>query len=303
MLKKTAFKVIATFVVMTIVVNLILSLLSTWFPIEFLKPSEIIEAPRVFYSLKLGRYSLELNQTLLNTWVIMALIILILILGTRKLSITNPGTMQLILEEYYNFIQNVFLANFRQYKKKFMPFFAALFSLILFSNLSVFLFPFVFVIERINGKINVMPFFRTSTADINTTIGFALVVTVIFVTCWVKREGIFGIFKELCRPHFLMLPINLIGEFAKPINISMRLFGNMFAGLVIMELLYGISFNNILPNWTFNTLKGSVSFAVGWPIVLQLYLDLFIGILQAYVFTILSSVYIEQTLIGDSEEE
>ena len=233
----------------------------------------------------------------------MILAIIILVLGTRNLSVDNPKGFQLLLEEYYKFIENTFLANYRDYKKRFIPFFSALFAFILLSNLSVFLFPFIMMYEKEGNMLVIKPFFRTATADINTTLGLAIIVTVLFVTCWVKRIGIIGIFKELCHPFFIMLPINIIGELAKPINISMRLFGNMFAGLVIIGLLYGISFNNVLSTWTFHLLKGSFSFAVAWPAALQLYLDLFIGILQAFVFTVLSSVYVEQTLIGDEEEE
>ena len=77
----------------------------------------------------------------------------------------------------------------------------------------------------------------------------------------------------------------------------------MFAGLVIMSLVYGLVMPNVLPTITGNLIKGSLSFAVGWPNILQVYLDFFIGILQAFVFTVLSSVYIKQMLIGEEEEE
>lgn len=300
---KKAGKVILGIVAITLVFNLILALISTFLPVSFLKPADLIESPRVFAVFNLGKYTISINQTIVNTWVLMILAIIILVLGTRNLSVDNPKGFQLLLEEYYKFIENTFLANYRDYKKRFIPFFSALFAFILLSNLSVFLFPFIMMYEKEGNMLVIKPFFRTATADINTTLGLAIIVTVLFVTCWVKRIGIIGIFKELCHPFFIMLPINIIGELAKPINISMRLFGNMFAGLVIIGLLYGISFNNVLSTWTFHLLKGSFSFAVAWPAALQLYLDLFIGILQAFVFTVLSSVYVEQTLIGDEEEE
>ncbi|WP_068448959.1 F0F1 ATP synthase subunit A [Caviibacter abscessus] len=301
MLKKTAVKFLIGFIGITLIINLILAMFSTFLPIEFLKPADVIEAPIVFYSLNIGKYTLPINQTLVNTWVLMALIIFILIVGTRKLSVENPTFFQLILEQYYTFIDNSFLSNFKDYKKKFMPFFAALFSFILFSNISVFIFPFVMMFEREGGKLLVKPFFRTPTADINTTFGLALIVTVVFITCSFKRQGVIGVLKELCKPFWFMFPINLVGELAKPLSIAMRLFGNMFAGLIIISLLYGISFNNVLSSWTFGALKGSFSFAVGWPALLQIYFDLFIGILQAFIFTVLSSVYVEQALIGEEE--
>ncbi|WP_375168190.1 F0F1 ATP synthase subunit A [Sneathia vaginalis] len=298
---KKAGKVILYFIVITLIINFILGIFSTIFPISFLKPSDLIEAPRVFGIVKIGRYVFQINQTIVNSWALMLLIIVILFFGSRNLSIENPKGLQLLLEEYYNFIESTFLANYKNYKEKFLPFFSALFAFILFSNLSVFLLPYIFMWEKKGNTWLIKPFFRTATADINTTLGLAIIVTVLFVTCWIKRQGIIGVFKELCHPFFIMLPINIIGELAKPINISMRLFGNMFAGLVIIGLLYGISFNNVLSSLTLHLMRGSFSLAVIWPAILQLYLDLFIGILQAFVFTVLSSVYVEQALIGDED--
>ncbi len=303
MLKSKFLRVLLGFVAITLFINLILALISTFLPVEFLKPHDVIEAPHVFYRVSIGKYMLAINQTIVNTWVIMIIISVILFLGTRKLDVENPNFFQLVLEQYYRFIEDSFLSNFKEYKERFMPFFAALFSLLLLSNISVFIFPFAMMYEKMGGKILIKPFFRTPTADINTTLGLAIIVTITFVTCQIKRQGIIGVLKELSRPFVFMFPINLIGELAKPISISMRLFGNMFAGLIIIGLLYGISLNNILPSWTFNTLKGSFSFAVGWPALLQIYLDFFIGVLQAFIFTVLSSVYIEQALIGEEEEE
>lgn len=292
-------KVIFGFIGITLLVNLILAIITTLFHIEFLKPSQLIEGPKIFFEIPIGHYLLQINQTIVNTWAIMLLLIIILYFGTRKVSIENPSTFQLILEEYYRFIDKQFLANYGQYKEKFRSFFAALFAFILFLNLSIFVFPYIIMVERVHGKVEIKPFFRTATADLNTTLGLAILVAIIFITANIKRQGIVGLLKELSRPFVFMFPLNVIGEIAKPLNIAIRLFGNMFAGLVIIGVLYSMSFNNVLSGWTFNLLQGSFSFAVIWPAFLQLYLDLFIGILQAFIFTTLSSVYIEQSLIGE----
>ena len=288
---------------MGLIVNIGLALISTFLPVAFQKPEGIIEAPEVFFSIPLGHYVLNINQTVANTWAVMAVIIVILILGTRNLSIDNPSFFQLVLEEYYNFINNQFLEGFGKYKGTFMGFFSAMFSMILLLNISMFLFPFVVMWKHTENGLLIKPFFRTATADMNTTVGIAIVVFIIFIGAAIYRMGFMGLMKELCQPFIFMFPINVVGEFAKPINISMRLFGNMFAGLVIMSLVYGLVMPNVLPDITGNLLKGSLSFAVGWPNVIQVYLDFFIGILQAFVFTVLSSVYIKQMLIGDEEEE
>ena len=170
----------------------------------------------------------------------------------------------------------------------------------MFSNLSTFLFPFIMMSVKENGIRTVKPFFRTPTADPNTTIGLSLVVIVVFLAVSIKQKGLKGYIKSLFEPMWFMFPLNIVDIFSKVLNTSMRLFGNMLAGLVIVGLLYSLVGRGLLQSMTNNMLKGSFSFSVGWPMLIQLYLDLFIGIVQAFVFTILSSVYISEAL-GEEE--
>ncbi len=121
--------------------------------------------------------------------------------------------------------------------------------------------------------------------DLNTTVGLALLVAVTFIGTSIKRNGALGYAKGFLDPVPVMLPLNIVGELAKPVNMSMRLFGNMFAGSVIMGLLYK---------------------AAPWvvPAPLHLYFDLFSAVVQSFVFTMLAMVHIQGAL-GDSvmEEE
>ena len=238
---------------------------------------------------------------MLNTWVLMLVIMFIVHMGTKNASVTNPTKMQIVMEEYYNFIENTFLTTFGKYKKKYVPFFAALFAFIMFSNLCGFLFPFVIMVLKGQHGMEVKPFFRTPTADPNTTIGLSLVVIVLFLTVSIRKGGFRAYLKSLFEPMWFMFPLNIVDIFSKVLNTSMRLFGNMLAGLVIVGLLYSLVGHQLFQTVTNNLLKGNFSFAVGWTIILQLYLDLFIGIVQAFVFTVLSSVYIGEGL-GEEEE-
>lgn len=292
------YKIIGIFVVGSLFMNVVLSLIAKVFNIQFFIPTEVIEGPLIFFKIPVGKYTLNITQTIVNTWILIAILGLFFYFSTKNLSVENPSKLQIILEELYKFIENMFVSNYGKYKKTYMPFFTALFSIIAISNLSFFLFPFVPLIIKGNSGWEITPFFRTSTADINTTVGLAIVVFVIFIGAIIKRKGLLGFIKELCHPFAVMLPINLIGELAKPINISIRLFGNMIAGLVILAMIYGLNIPNLLGNLTHGFLGGPFSMGFVWPIFLQLYLDLFVGLLQAFVFTVLSSVYIEQSLIG-----
>ena len=230
----------------------------------------------------------------------MLIIIFIVRAGTKNISVEKPSKMQIVMEEYYHFIENTFLTTFGKHKKTYIPFFAALFASIMFSNLSTFLFAFIMMSVKENGIRTVKPFFRTPTADPNTTIGLSLVVIVVFLAVSIKQKGLKGYIKSLFEPMWFMFPLNIVDIFSKVLNTSMRLFGNMLAGLVIVGLLYSLVGRGLLQSMTNNMLKGSFSFSVGWPMLIQLYLDLFIGIVQAFVFTILSSVYISEAL-GEEE--
>ena len=97
----------------------------------------------------------------------------------------------------------------------------------------------------------------------------------------IKNNGFIGYLKGFAAPNAIMLPLNIVGEVAKPINISMRLFGNMFAGGIIMGLVY-----MAVPAFV--------------PAALHLYFDLFAGLVQSFVFVTLSLVYLQGS-IGDAE--
>ncbi len=288
--------------VLMLTVNILLSIAVKYLPIRFEMPESLIESPH-YFNIVLGNFSFNLSQTVLNTWVVMIIIIAIVKIGVRDLSVTNPGKIQLILEEYYRFIENTFLGTFGKNRKKFIPFFSALFSFILFSNLSLFLLPFVIMVTKTSSGYHVKHFFRTPTADPNTAIGLSIIVALLFISIGIKKGGIIGYIKSLMHPAWFMLPINIVGEISKVLNTSMRLFGNMLAGLVIGGLLYSLYARNLIQAWTHNSLQGGFSFSVGWPMFIQLYLDGFVGIIQPFVFTMLSSVYVSEVLGNEGVEE
>ena len=276
-----------------ILTNLILWGLQYVLPFDFMTPP-LIEGPKVLWGpINIWHFTININQTIVTTWVVMAILISLLVIGTRNLSVENPTRFQIVLESLYGFIEVMFLANYGKYKKTFVSFITSMFLFIFLCNLITFFLPFIPLIEKKSGGgYLISPLLRSPTADPNTTVGLALLVVLIFLTCAGKTEGIWNYIKGLGSPSIFLFPINLIGEFAKPINTSMRLFGNMFAGIIIMGLIYSLSIN----------IFGHVfSFAAGWPAFLHVYFDLFTGTIQSFVFVVLSSVYISETL-GDKDE-
>lgn len=254
-------------------------------PIEFYHPP-LVEGPRVMFyipvphkfsfAMDLGnnQYGLPVTITVITTWVIMALFYLLFHFGLKKLQ-KNPSLIQTLYEMIHDGIDNLVGTSLGKYKDKYVVYIGTLISFILISNILPAIPIPGFRMEE--GALDIFPVLRSPTADLNTTVGLALITMYVYLASAIGRKGLKGYFGHMCEPTPLIFPIHLIGEFAKPTNISMRLFGNIFAGGVIMGLVYS-AFPWIL------------------PVPLHMYFDLFVGLVQAYVFTMLTLVYIQQTL-------
>ena len=127
---------------------------------------------------------------------------------------------------------------------------------------------------------------RPPTADYGITLPLALITFFMIQYQGFKWQKM-GKIKGLFEPIFLFLPVNIISEFATPISMSLRLFANILSGTMMMALIYGL-----LPK--FATLV--------WPAALHAYMDVFSGVLQAYVFTMLTMVFIANAA-GDEAQQ
>lgn len=260
--------------------------------IEFQVPP-LVEGPRVVFFIPLpeflhkipfametanGGYGLPVTITVVTTWFLILFMFILFRVGTSKLEVI-PGKLQLILESIYAFLDGVVVQMMGSWKKKYLSYIGPLFLFIFTANtISFFPIPWFSIVD---GHITFAPAFRSPTSDLNTTVGLALLTTFMFLKASIKTNGVLGYFKGFLAPIPVMLPLNIVGEFAKPVNISVRLFGNAFAGGVIMGLLY-------------------MGAPAAIPAGLHLYFDLFSGLVQSFVFIMLSMVYIQGSL-GDSE--
>ena len=242
-------------------------------PIEF-TTGELVSGPSEIFSI----FGFPITSTVVTTWFILLCFFVFFKLGTRNLQLI-PGKFQSILEGIYEFLDGTIGQILGTWKKKYYTFFATLFLFIFLSNIITF-FPIPWFGIK-NGVFEIFPAFRSPTADLNTTVCLALIVTFLFISINIKNNGILGYLKGFGDPTPVMVPLNIVGEFAKPLNISMRLFGNMFAGMVIMGLIYM-----------------AVPYFI--PAALHLYFDLFAGLVQSFVFVTLSMVYVQGS-IGDTE--
>ena len=116
---------------------------------------------------------------------------------------------------------------------------------------------------------------RPPTSDIATTLPLGLSTFILIHVTGVRmQKGKY--FKEYLKPVFLFLPMNIIGELARPVSLGFRLFGNILGGVIIMQIIYSLG----------------VPFTLVIPSALHAWFDLFVGALQAFVFTVLSLTFI-----------
>ena len=129
---------------------------------------------------------------------------------------------------------------------------------------------------------------RAPTADYGVTFCLGFFTFVIVQFQGIKNHG-FGHFTGLFQPIPVLFPINLIGEFANPISISLRLFANLLSGVIMLGLWYGV----------YNITMGLTPILItqlGLPSFLHAYCDLFSGAIQTYVFCMLTMVYVNDKL-------
>ena len=204
-----------------------------------------------------------LTSTHISLLIICVGLILLALVVRVKLRDTDekPGGLQNAMELAVEMLDGMVDGSMGTKGIPFRNYLGVLFLFILFSNLS--------------GLIGLRP----PTADYGVTLSLGLI-TFFLVQFNNIRYNKFGAVKELFQPVPFLFPINLIGEIAVPISLSLRLFGNVLAGTVIMALIYG--------------LLSKVAFV--WPGVLHAYFDVFSGAIQTYVFCMLTMTYVKDKM-------
>ncbi|MCD8018878.1 MAG: F0F1 ATP synthase subunit A [Clostridiales bacterium] len=219
---------------------------------------------RSYYEFQLFGQTLSINTTMVSI-VIVCIIMLGLIVFARHEIMKNydnpagePNAVQNAVEMLVEMMDGLVESNMGSYAPKYRNYIITLMAFILLSNIS--------------GLIGL----RAPTADFGTTLTLALITFVMIEYAWIKGNGIRFIL-DLFEPIPIFFPINLISEFATPISMSLRLFGNVLAGTIMLGLWYGL-----MP-W----------FAkIGIPAFLHAYFDVFSGAIQTFVFGMLTMTFI-----------
>ncbi len=238
-------------------------------------PKIIFEIPTPFM-VDGQNFIINVTETVVNTWIIMAFLVIVSYLATRNLKKVPKG-MQIFTEAIVDGITTLTKQTMGKDKMAFMPYVGTLILFVAISNIA--------------GLFNVRP----PTADVNTTMGLALMTFFMIHFFGIRSKGVGGYFKEFLEPIPFLLPLNVMGELATPISLSFRLFGNIVGGVIVMHLLYHAL--GIMSAKLFG-LIGLMSVGDAAPVFQVLaipfhfYFDLFAGFLQSFIFAMLTMVFV-----------
>lgn len=210
-----------------------------------------------------------ITETITTTWIIMAVLIVGSIILTRNLN-RIPSGIQNVVELVVGGVYGLTEETMGKDKVSFAPYIGTLMLYLAVANLV--------------GLIGIRP----PTADLNMTLALALITFFMIHFNGIRRKGILKYLKGFTEPFFLLTPINLIGEVATPISLSFRLFGNLTGGSIIMALVYAAlaAFTTKLFGIDIPILQ------IGIPAVLHIYFDMFSGLLQTFIFAMLTMVFV-----------
>ena len=193
-------------------------------------------------------------ESVVVTWIIMAVLLLGSIILVRNLKVENVGRKQVVLETVVGGLYNL-----GEDGKGYIP--------------------YLMTVGLYIGVANMIGLFglKSPTKDVGVTGALALMSIVLIEFSGVHKKGVKGFLKSFAEPIPLMLPMNILEIFIRPLSLCMRLFGNILGAFVIMELIKIVA-------------------PLLVPVPLSLYFDLFDGFIQAYVFVFLTSLFIKETI-------
>lgn len=209
------------------------------------------------YSFDLFGLRLTVNTaTLLNTWLVMLVLIILSVVATRRMT-KIPHPLQRIMEVYVAFMDKIVRETLETTSRGYLPLVATLFLFLFLCN-----------------SIGVIPGLYEPTRDLNTPLGLGIMGFFLTHRAAIKEKGMFRYLHAYAEPFFVMAPLNIVGELAKVVSISFRLFGNIFGGAIIIAVVSPLIYHLVLPP------------------ILTAFFGLFVGVVQAFVFTMLTLTYI-----------
>jgi len=210
---------------------------------------------------------ITINLTIVTTWAIMLMLVVVSVLITRKLKTgIHISRWQCILEMLVTFMNNQIKEVGLNHPEEYIAFIGTLFLFIGTANICI-----------------ILPWYEAPTGSLSTTAALAISVFMAVPFFGIMKSGLSGYLKSYLKPTFIMLPFNLISEISRTLALAVRLFGNIMSGGMIVAILLSIT-------------------PLIFPIVMKA-LGLLTGMVQAYIFSILATVYIAGAVEGTRKSD
>nr|WGH12766.1 ATP synthase CF0 subunit IV [Echinothamnion sp.] len=218
---------------------------------------------------KIGNYDIH-GQVFIVSWIVIFVLVLLSFAGTRNLQ-KIPGKFQNFMEFILEFLQDIAKNQIGEHEYRFwLPYIATIFLFILGSNWAGALIPWK-LIHLSEGEL------AAPTNDINTTVALSLLTSLAYFYAGLSKNGL-SYFLRYIEPTPILLPINVLEDFTKPLSLSFRLFGNILADELVVSV-----FTLLVPIF------------IPLPVMI---LGLFASSIQALIFSTLSAAYIGEALEG-----
>lgn len=273
-IKKFNFKAVDTILIILSVLPLIAGIVLKILTSPQSKGIEISGA-KIFFTIKMPFQDLPITEAQINSWLVILSLFWICIYLTHGISKEGGTKRQYILELIVEKTEAMVGDNMGEYFKGFEPFITAVMALSAFSSLITL--------------IGLYP----PTSDLNIVAGWAILVFIL-ITFYKFKCGPIQYIKSFAQPVVFFTPLNIISEIATPVSMAFRHYGNILSGSVISVLvaaaLQGAS--KIILGWLPGVLGDIPFLQIGIPALLSIYFDVFSGCLQAFIFAMLTMLYI-----------
>lgn len=236
-----------------------------------------MNGPKVIFTL-FGK--IKITESIVNMWIIMAVLVLVSVWLTHGLRVRNPSKKQLAAEKLVTMLNDMVKDVMGEQYLPFAPYIGTLFAASIFGSLS-----------SLTGM-------RPYTGDLSVILSWTVVTFLMIQANNVKNHGVFGWLKSFTQPVAFITPLNIISEIANPVSMTFRHFGNIAAGMVITSLVYSglAALSSAVLSWIPNSFIASIPiFQLGLPALLSIYFDLFTSFLQAYIICMLTMVFVKSS--------
>ncbi len=223
---------------------------------------------------------IPVSATLVVTWVVMLVLTGLCAWMTHDMKVREISKKQAAAEKLVTMCEDLVRNNMGEGWGRYVPFVGTLMAMSVLSSLS--------------SLLGLWP----PTADLATELAWSVVVFIIITYYKIKSHGAGSYLKSFLDPIFIMAPFNVLGEVFKPVSMAFRHFGNIVSGVVINALIYAalVTVNHaifsLIPGLVGKWLSAIPFFTVGLPAVVSLYFDWFTSLIQAYIFCMLTMIFI-----------